>query len=105
MAAERQPAGDPKEARMGEAFRRFVELVKPIEDVHHVVALDEGEVHVFAYITRLDDAVSHKVYEAEFQVLDEFRDLPIDFHVRYLEGRPLPSTSSPLTYYREDSRV
>lgn len=86
------------------AFKRFVELVKPIEDVRHVVAWDEGEPEIFTYITRLDEAVSARVHEAEFQIMRDFPDLPVLFHVRYLEGRQLdPEALPPLSYSKRAS--
>ena len=96
MAAERKPTQTAREKRLEKAFRRFVELIEPIEDVHYVVAFDEGDLDVFAYITKRDRAVSQRVHEAEFKVLDEFEDLSLNFHVVYLEGRDLESFVRPL---------
>ena len=70
-----------------QAFKRFVELVRPIEDVQYVVAFDDDELDFYTFITQLDDAVSSQVHEAEFQIMDNFPDLLVEFHVRYLEGR------------------
>jgi hypothetical protein len=86
------------------AFKRFVELVKPIEDVLYVLAADEDEPSFWTFITRLDDRVSSQVHYAEMEIMDQFPDLLLDFHVRYLEGRPLESfirPISPLVYARE----
>lgn len=85
------------------AFKRFVELVKPIEDVRYVVAFDEEELDIYTYIDALDEAVMSRVHHVEMQLMDEFPTLLVDFHVRYLEGRPLEAFTSPLpglTYVR-----
>ena len=80
-----------------QAFKQFVELVKPIEDVCNVVVLEDGKPKLFTFIRQLDDAVSSQVHNAEFQIMDDFPELPVEFHVRYLEGRPLKSFISPLS--------
>jgi hypothetical protein len=74
-----------------QAFKRFVELVKAIEDVHYVVAFDDDEPEISTYITKLDEAVSRLVFHAEFKIMEEFPQIPIEFHVWYLEGRPIES--------------
>lgn len=81
-------------AEVKQAFKRFVELVKPIEDVHYVAAFDDEEPEISTYITRLDESVSFRVHGAEICIMDEFPDLPIDFHIWYLEGRPIDSFSA-----------
>ena len=84
-------------ASLKQAFKRFVELVKPIDDVRHVVAFDdEGEVDFFTYIKERDRVVMSAVYRAEDHIILEFPDLPVDFHVRYLEGRTLSDLVHPL---------
>ena len=87
------------------AFKRFVELVKPIEAVRSVVAFDE-ELDIFTYIKDLDEAVMSRVHQVEITIMEEFPLLLVDFHIRYLEGRPLESFVHPLptlTYLREKS--
>ena len=87
-----------------QAFKRFVELVKPIEDVQYVVAFDDDEPQISTYITKLDDKVSSRVHRAEFVIMDEFPSLLVDFHVWYLEGKPLRNFIHPLprlTYARD----
>jgi hypothetical protein len=78
-------------ASLKQAFKRFVGLVEPIEDVRHVVAWDDGEVDISTYITRLDEAVMFRVNRAARAIYEEFPDLPVDFHIWFLEGRPIDS--------------
>ena len=73
------------------AFEQFVELVKPIEDVRYVVAFDDEEPEISTYITRLDEGVMLQVIRAEIPIMEEFPDLPVDFHVWSMEGRPIES--------------
>jgi len=92
-------------ASLKHAFKRFVELVKPIEDVHHVIAGDDGEPRIYTFITKMDEPIMFEVFHAEYRVLEEFPDLPIDFHVRFLEGKPLESflrPASALHYSRKE---
>jgi hypothetical protein len=87
-----------------QAFKRFVKLVKPIEDVQYVVAFEDEETQISTYITKLDEAVSSRVHHAEFVIMDEFPSLLVDFHVWYLEGKPLRNFIHPLprlTFARE----
>ena len=87
-----------------QAFKRFVDLVKPVEDVQYVVAFEDDELDFYTFITKLDDAVSSQVHEAEFQIMDSFPELLVDFHVRYLEGRRPESFVGqlpPLSYSRD----
>jgi hypothetical protein len=91
-------------ASLKQAFKRFVELVRPVEDVRHVVAFDGDAPEISTYITRLDEDVSIQVFHAEYKVMDEFPDLAVDFHVWYLEGDSLEDLVSPLpplVYSRE----
>jgi hypothetical protein len=83
-------------ASLKHAFKRFVELVKPIDDVRHVVAFDGDTPEVFTYITKLDEDVMFQVFHAEYQIMADFSEIPVDFHVRYLEGKPLESFIRPL---------
>jgi hypothetical protein len=78
------------------AFKRFVELVEPIEDVRHVVAFEDDEPEIWTFITKLDDKVSFRVYEAEGQIIDSFPSLMVDFHVRFLEGETVETFIGPL---------
>ncbi|HEX5141357.1 MAG TPA: hypothetical protein VFX19_10455 [Dehalococcoidia bacterium] len=100
MAAERKPGERTSERRLAKAVRRFVDLVRPIDDVRHVVKIDEGQTGIFTYIIRLDESVSRQVYEAEFQIMKEFEDVPLEFHVRYLDGRPFSPPESGLVFSR-----
>jgi hypothetical protein len=85
-----------------QAFKRFVELVKPIDDVRHVVAIEDGAPDIFTYITTLDESVSSQVHHAEFEIMRDFPNLAVLFHVRYLEGRKLDAYAlSPLAYSKE----
>jgi hypothetical protein len=84
-------------ASLKQAFKRFVELVKPIEDVRHVVAGDDGEPRIYTFITRMDEPVMFEVFHVEYRIMEEFPDLPVDFHVRFLEGKPLESFLRPMS--------
>ena len=87
-----------------QAFKRFVELVKPIDDVRYVVAFEDDELDFYTFITKLDQRVSSQVHSADIVIMEEFPDLLVDFHVRYLEGRPLETFVRPLpqlVYARE----
>jgi hypothetical protein len=83
-------------ASLKHAFKRFVELVKPIDDVRHVVATDYEEPDIYTFITRRDEAVMFDVFQAEYRIMEEFPDLPVDFHVRYLEGKKPEDFMKPL---------
>ena len=87
-----------------QAFKRFVELVKPIEDVQYVVASEDGG-HIFTYITQSDQGVYSQVHAAEFQIMRDFPSLDVLFHVRYLEGKHLDARAlSPLSYSKDADR-
>ncbi len=48
-----------------------------------------------------------EVFHREYKVMDEFPDIPFDFHTRYLEGKPLESFVRPLptlVYSRKAAR-
>ena len=79
----------PSRKTVERAFRRFVELVKPIPQVHHVVAFDDHGGDIFTLIERRDLEVCKAVFNKEDQVMDEIPELESAFHVIYLEGRPL----------------
>jgi hypothetical protein len=83
-------------ASLKHAFKRFVELVRPIEDVRHVVAFDDELPEIFTYITKLDEKVMFQVYDAQVSIMEDYPELPLDFHIRYLEGRPLESFVYPM---------
>jgi len=89
-------------ASLKQAFKRFVKLVEPIEDVRHVVAFDDGGIDVFTHITRRDEAVMSQVHHAEFRIMEEYPDLPVLFHVRYLEGKHLDLDRLPPLSYSKD---
>ncbi|HWO73498.1 MAG TPA: hypothetical protein VNN21_08065 [Dehalococcoidia bacterium] len=78
-----------------QAFQRFVELVKPIPQVKHVVGFEQGQ-DIYTYIESRDEDVMKKVFRAEDKVFDEFPETLIEFHVVYLEGRPLEDFVRPL---------
>lgn len=78
------------------AFLRFVELVGPVPQVHHVVAFDDHDGDFFTFIKRRDEAVCKTIFHHQYQVMREFPDLGADFHVVYMEGRPLEQFISPL---------
>ena len=78
------------------AFKRFVELVKPIDDVRHVVALDDERPEIFTYIAKLNEAVAFRVYDAQISIMEDYPGLQLDFHVRSLDGRPLESFVQPI---------
>lgn len=93
-----------------QAFKRFVELVKPIEDVQYVVAFDfdDEEPEISTYITKLDEEVAVQVFHAQDELIDHFPHLPVDFHIWYLEGNKLSDFvrhMPPLVYAREKNVV
>jgi hypothetical protein len=91
-------------ASLKQAFKQFVELVKPIDDVRYVVASDAGGPEISTYITELDEDVSTQVFHAEYRIMDDFPELPVDFHVWYLEGKSLEDfvrQLPPLVYSRQ----
>ena len=79
-----------------QAFKRFVELVKGIEDVQYVAAFDDEELDFFTYIASSEQSVYSSIHNAEAVVVEEFPDLLIDFHVRYMQGRPIETFIRPL---------
>ena len=103
MAAERKPAASARHKRVEKAFQRLVELVEPIEDAQYVLGFpDDAEPEFFTYITERNEAVMHELFRREYEITDEFPDLDLHFHTRYLEGRPLNSFSRqapPLLYW------
>jgi hypothetical protein len=36
------------------------------------------------------------VFHAEYRIMEEFPDLPVDFHIHYLEGKDLSDFIKPL---------
>ena len=95
-------------AKTKRAFREFVKLVEPIDDVRHVVAFADGAPEIFTYIRHRDDEVCRAIYQAEYRVADDFPELGMDFHIVYMEGRPLSKFVSPLpglVFSRESDSV
>lgn len=79
-----------------DAFQRFVELVEPIPEVRHVVALNGRSPDIFTFIVKRDEQVCKLVFRAEDQIMDEFPKLEVEFHIKYMEGRPLDHFIHPL---------
>jgi len=71
------------------AFRRFVDLVKPIDEVYCVTAVEPSRPDFFTYIRQRNDEVVRQIFQAEKAVNKEFPDVLIDYHIIFLEGRPL----------------
>jgi hypothetical protein len=69
------------------AFDRFIHLIEPISDVEYVSLPDEGPPEVFTYITRRDDAVCFRVFDAEDSVIREYPSADIEFHISFLNGK------------------
>lgn len=86
-----------------QAFKRFVELVKPIEDVRYVVAFDDGGPDIFTYIVKPVDNAYTRVHAAEFQIMREFPDLDVLFHVRTLDGRQVNTLASSSLAFSKDA--
>ena len=86
----------PKAMAVGSLFRRFVTLVQPIKQVTHVVVSEGSTPAIFTYIKKRDEAVCKRIFEAEFQVADEFSQLEAEFHIIYLNGHPLQHFINPL---------
>lgn len=83
-------------AEVKQAFERFVDLMEHIEDVRCAVVFDDDELDFYTYIEAMDDAVMTRVHHAEIRIMEEFPDILMDFHVRYLEGKPLEAFIDPL---------
>ncbi|MBM2826713.1 MAG: hypothetical protein HW403_777 [Dehalococcoidia bacterium] len=79
------------------AFDSFVEAVKDIPKVQHVVAYIQGqEIDVHTFIEDRDVEVCRRISEVELQIILANLDLDLDFHVWYLDGRPLHQEICPL---------
>ena len=84
------------------AFAQFVELVRDLPEVCHVV----GECpppHLHTYIKRRDDDVMLKVFRAEDKVQAAYPDLGMEFHIWFMDGRSssdFASATSDLIYSR-----
>ncbi len=78
---------ETQEALLKAAFRRFVELVEPIEDVYAVRAMEPRRPDIFTYIKQMDDEVETGVIHAQWTVADEFPEMLIDFHIVFLDGK------------------
>lgn len=86
------------------AFYRFVELIRPIWQVRYAVALNGERPDMFSFINEMDPHASEQVHKAEYQILEEFPRIEIEFHIIYLEGRPLEDfirSSAELVFSRE----
>lgn len=77
------------------AFDTFVSLVKPINQVRYVIGFDSSAPEVFTLIDKRDEAVCRAVFEAEDRIVQAFPRLDLDFHITYLEGRPLEAFFAP----------
>ena len=93
-----------KSQTLAAAFERFVELVKPIEDVQYAAAFEPRRPDIYTYIKKRDEDVSKQIYRAEDVIADEFPDLLIEFHVRWLEGRSIEEFvgSAPPLFFARD---
>lgn len=78
------------------AFRRFVELVKPIPQVRHVVGWDDNSPGICTFIDCRDEAVCKAIFDVESRIMDQFLNLNFNFDVIYLEGRPVEDFVRPL---------
>ncbi len=58
----------PSRKTVERAFRRFVDLVKPIPQVRHVVAYDDHGGDFFTFIERRDEDVCKAVFHTEYQL-------------------------------------
>jgi len=83
-------------AKTKRAFREFVKLIEPIDDVRHVVAFEDAGPEFFTYIRRRDNEVCYAIFRAENEVRRRFDDPEIDFHVVFMEGRALDQLVAPL---------
>ena len=83
-------------AKTKRAFHEYVKLVEPIDDVRHVVAFEDAGPEFFTYITSRDDEVCYTIFRAENELRRRFQELEIDFHIVFMEGRPLEHLVAPL---------
>ena len=75
-----------------------------MEEVAYVVATDYPEVDIHAFIKTMDYDACLRLIEEESKIRVQFPDLEFDFHVVFLEGRPLSDFINPLpalVYSRE----
>lgn len=77
------------------AYEQFVRLVQPITAVRYVGGMSGESPDIFAFIERRDETVCRSIFEAEDRIVQSFPKLNIDFHITYLEERPIEAFLSP----------
>ena len=78
-------------------FHEFVELVKPIPQVKHVVAFPEEGGEIFTYIERMDEQVELAVIAAQIAMMEGWHeDEAVDFRTIYMNDRALSDFVRPL---------
>lgn len=68
------------------AFKRFVELVKPIEAVRCVALIDGGSLEVITYVTGRSQKDYEEISNAEDEIIEGFPGVVIEFHVYGIES-------------------
>jgi len=78
------------EARAMKAFTAFVEKIRGVPSVEHVVAEVSGtEITVTTCVSESKEKERFSIYDAEEQILDEHPDLDLDFQLLDRKGYPV----------------
>ena len=101
MATERKETTTQKELEKG--LREYTRLASLIPAVAAVVVVPGPERDLFTYIDDRNEEAIEQLLDAEDKLFELFDDVLFDFHLVYLEGRPLRQmapTSRKVVYSR-----
>ena len=80
---------DSELQKLNAAMERYADEARKIPSVAAVVVVPGEERDLSTYIDKRDWDVSEKLMDIEDELFAAFDDQLFDFHVWYLEGRPL----------------
>lgn len=95
---------DEEERRIEAGLGEYVKLASQIGAVVGVEYADGRDRDLFTFIDTRDEDVLEQILDIEDHLFEMFDDVLFDFHVRYLEGRPLvPASRSEMLYRRDQN--
>src|SRR3954447_7506962 len=87
MATERQERNPAKTLEKG--LKEYMRIVSAIPSVAAIVVVPGPERDLFTYIDERDEGVLDQIADVEDELFRAYDEVLFDFHVIYLQGRPL----------------
>jgi hypothetical protein len=92
---------DEEQGRIEAGLGEYIKLASQIGAVAGVEYADGRDRDLFTFIDARDEDVMEQILDIEDHLFEMFNDVLFDFHIRYLEGRPLiPASRSQMLYRR-----